>query len=429
MAQSDFMTAINQIAAERNIDPEEIFDVVKQAIKTTFKKDFEDYGSLLHVELDPETSAVSVFAEKKVVEEVSDEQTQISLKDARKLESKLKVGDHIEIDITPQGDFGRVAAQTVRQVILQKLREVERDMQIKRFKDRMGDVENAYVQRLEKDTVIWTINNTTVFMPPEERVQNEFYRKGARHKVLLKEIVEDAKGKRIIVSRSDDEFIRVLFMREIPELESGTIEIKQIAREAGNRAKIAVSSNSEGIDPIGACVGQRGSRIMEISNELRVGSNEEKLDIIMWDEDPIQFVINSLSPSQVIKAEIIDEEEKKIRVIVVDDQLSLAIGKEGQNARLASKLTGWTIDVQGETIEVEDNKIQTDVENEDAKVEDMDEQLEDDDRSLEEKNEKEDAETKEIEDAEEKKDVKEEDEEPSTEEDTKEEEDRENKKK
>ncbi len=237
-------------------------------------------------------------------------------------------------------------------MILQKLRETEKEIQVKRFVDHIGEIETGIVQRVEGNTVLWEIGRAIALMPEEERIMSEFYRTGSRHKVLLKEISQTPKGKTIIVSRASSEFLKALFELEIPELQSGTVEIKGVAREAGMRSKVAVVSNVDGIDPIGSCVGQRGMRIMAIMGELKVGSSEEKVDIILWDDDPEQFVVNALSPAQVVSTKITDKERKIIEVIVPDEQLSLAIGRDGQNVRLAAKLTGWNIDIQGETIKV-----------------------------------------------------------------------------
>lgn len=357
-SQSDFMSAIHQIAAERGISKDDIFEAIKQAIRTGFKKDFtEEEGALLDIEISEEDGSISVFMDKKVVDEVTSESTQISLKEAKKLEPKLKVGDHVEVDITPEGDFGRVAAQTAKQVILQKLRESEKDAQINRIKDQVGQVALAVVQRMEGDSVIWEVNRSPVLMPLEERIPTEFYRSGSRHRVLLKCIKETPRGKQIIVSRSDSDFLKGLFELEIPELSSEAIEIKAIAREPGKRSKVAVTSNVEGIDPIGACVGQKGVRIMSVMEELKIGNDEEKIDIILWDDDDEQFVVNALSPAQVIKTTITNKKDKHITVIVPDEQLSLAIGRDGQNVRLAAKLTGWNIDIQGETKKIEGGQV------------------------------------------------------------------------
>lgn len=352
--QTDFMLAVNQIAAERNIDADDVLEAIKHAIKTGFKKYYtEEQGSLLNIDISAETGGIEVYADKKVVKEVTNDATQISLKDAHKIESKLKIGDHVEVDVTPEGDFGRVAAQAAKQVILQKIRESEKESILKEFTDRIGEIETGVVQRVEGDTVVWEVRKATAYMPQEDRVGSEFYRSGTKHKVLIKGITEGYKGKQLIVSRADAHFLRGIFELEVPELVSESIEIKSIAREAGSRSKVAVVSNTEGIDPIGSCVGQKGVRINAIMNELRVGNSEEKIDIILWDEEIDEFISNALSPAEVIKVEILGKEDKVARVIVPDEQLSLAIGKEGQNVRLAAKLTGWKIDIQGETIRID----------------------------------------------------------------------------
>jgi len=380
--QTDFMVAVNQIAAERGIDSDFVVEAIRQAIETGFKKDTEEEGQAVTVEIDPKVGTIAVIADKKVVEEVSNISTQISLKDAQKIESKLRIGDHIQVDITPEGDFGRVAAQAAKQVILQKIREAEKEAQIKEFEDRVGEVESAIVQRMDGDDVLWEINKATAIMKQEDRVPTEFYKSGIRHKVLLKGIEDGARGKTLYISRSDPAFLKALFELEIPELVSGSIEIKAIAREAGSRSKIAVYSNVDGIDPIGSCVGQKGVRINAIMNELKVGMIEEKVDIILWDESEEQFISNALSPAQTVSVKALNkkvvkkvkDEDKEIsleeaqvvnpkieegnqlkvaKVIVPDEQLSLAIGKDGQNVRLAAKLTTWKIDIQGETVKVE----------------------------------------------------------------------------
>ena len=284
--QTDFMVAVNQIAAERGIDATLVIEAIKQAIETGFRRDNEEEeGLALHVEIDSKVGTIAVVADKKVVDEVTNPSTQISIKDAKKIEPKLREGDHIQVDITPEGDFGRVAAQAAKQVILQKIREAEKESQIKEFEGRIGEVESAIVQRMDGDSVVWEINRATAIMKPEDRVSTEFYKSGARLKVLLKSIEEGPRGKSLFVSRSHPDFLKALFELEIPELVSGSIDIKAIAREAGSRSKIAVYSNVEGIDPIGSCVGQKGVRINAIMNELKVGSIEEKVDIILWDAD------------------------------------------------------------------------------------------------------------------------------------------------
>jgi len=355
------LAAINQIAAERNIDPNAVIEAIKAAVKTGFRRDYpEEEGSQLEVEIDSVAGSISVFANKKVVDKVITPATQIALKDAKKLEPKLKIGDHVMVDITPSGDFGRVAAQAAKQVILQNIREFEKESVMREFKDKMGEIDYGVVQRMDGDNVIFEIRRAIAIMPKEDRIPIEFYKPGSRLKILLKTIAETPRGKQLIVSRSDPDFLKGLFALEVPEILSGSVEIKAIAREAGSRTKVAVTSNAEGVDPIGSCVGQKGVRINAIMNELRFGNYEEKIDIILWDDDQATFLANALSPAQVTMVTIINPETKEAKVIVPDDQLSLAIGREGQNVRLAAKLTGWNIDIQGETVKTEDKSKEED---------------------------------------------------------------------
>jgi N utilization substance protein A len=352
--QSDLIAAINQIAAERNIDPNEVIEAIKMAIKTGFKNDYpEEESTLLEVEMDAEHGAINVYADKKIVKEVTDPKTQITIADAKKINASLKDGDHVLIDITPSGDFGRVAAQAAKQVILQKIRESEKEAIMKEFNGRMGEIEYGIVQRMDGDNVIFEIRRAIAIMPQEDRIPVEFYRSGNKMKILLKEVRVTPKGKQLIVSRADAGFLKGLFGLEVPEIESETVLIKSVAREAGSRSKVAVQSKTDGIDPIGACVGQKGARINAIMNELRFGNIEEKIDIILWDDEPSVFVANALSPAKVVSVEVLDATNRHARVTVPDDQFSLAIGKEGQNVRLAAKLTGWNIDIEGETIKME----------------------------------------------------------------------------
>jgi len=354
MAQTDFLAAINQIAAERNIDPDSVTNAIKMAIITGFRRDYpEEEGAILDVEIDPVAGTISVYADKKVVKDVTNKATQISVKAAISLENKLREGDHVLVDITPTGDFGRVAAQAARQVILQNIREAEKDSIMEEFNDKIGEIDYAVIQRMQGDNVLMELRRAIGVMPLEDRIPNEYYKSGSRTKVLLKEIKETSRGKQLIISRADPKFLIGLFKLEVPEILSGSIDIKAVAREAGSRSKIAVNSNVEGVDPIGSCVGQRGVRINAIMNELKFGLQEEKIDIIAWAEGEADFIANALSPAQVISIDIIDAEGKKATVIVPDEQLSLAIGKEGQNVRLAAKLTGWNIDIQGETIKID----------------------------------------------------------------------------
>ncbi len=356
---SELVAAINQIAAERGIDKEEVFKALESAILSAVKKDKygkveydeseedEKLGSNLVVEVDRETGEFKLFALKVVVKKVNDNETEIALSEAELISPNVEVGDSVQIEM-PSDDLGRIATQTAKQVLLQKIRESEKDAVISEFSDKVGEVYTALMQRMQKGVAIMEIGKATAFMPQEEQIANEFYRVGERYKVLLKSI-EDSE---ILVSRADPLFLIELFKLEVPEIESGVVEIKAVAREAGSRSKIAVVSHQDGIDPIGSCVGQRGIRIANIMNEL----GEEKIDIIEWDEDLEKFVANALSPAKVESVEITDD---TATVTSPSDQLSLAIGREGQNVRLAWKLTGIKIDIvgpEGESIETKEEE-------------------------------------------------------------------------
>lgn len=355
---SELVAAINQISAERGIDKEEVFKALESAILSAVKKekfgkvDYEEVdfdeklGSNLVVEVDRETGEFKLFALKVVVKKVKDLETEIALSEAELISPTVEVGDSVQIEM-PSEDLGRIATQTAKQVLLQKIRESEKDAVISEFSDKVGEVYTALMQRMQKGSAIMEIGKAVAYMPQEEQIANEFYRVGERYKVLLKSI-EDSE---ILVSRADPQFLIELFKIEVPEIESGVVEIKAVAREAGSRSKIAVVSHQDGIDPIGSCVGQRGIRIANIMNEL----GEEKIDIIEWDEDLDRFVANALSPAKVDSVEISDD---TATVISPSDQLSLAIGRDGQNVRLAWKLTGIKIDIvgaQGEEVEKEEN--------------------------------------------------------------------------
>jgi len=337
---SEFIAAINQIAAERGIDKEEIFVALEEAILVAYKKEKyglevpeEDQLSNWSVELNRESGEFKLIASKEVVEKVKDAEKEISLSEAEMISPNVEVGDSIQIEM-PSEDFGRIAAQTAKQVILQKIRESEKEAVISEYSDKVGEIFTALMQRMQRGQVIFEIGKATAYMPQEEQISNEFYRLGDRYKVLLKDIVDS----QMVVSRSDPNFLIGLFKLEVPEIESGVLEIKGIAREAGSRSKMAVVSHQEGVDAIGSCVGQRGVRIANVMNEL----GEEKIDIIEWDEDAEKFIANSLSPAKIEDVKI---DGDTATVIVPNDQLSLAIGREGQNVRLAWKLTGYKIDI------------------------------------------------------------------------------------
>ena len=362
---SEFVSAINQIAAERGINPEDVFKALEAAILVAYKKEHfkdeyrkdEEYdeedeedkkiGQNLSVELDRETGEFKLFATKEVVKTVKDHESEISLSDAEYISSNIEIGDSVQIEM-PAEELGRIAAQTAKQVILQKIRESEKTAILSEFEGKVGEVFTALMQRMQKGSAVFEIGKATAMMPVEEQVSNEFYRIGERYKVLLKSI-EDSE---VIISRADPKFLIELFKLEVPEIESGVVEIKAVAREAGSRSKIAVVSHQEGVDPIGSCVGQGGIRIANIMNEL----GEEKIDIIEWDDDDETFVANALSPAKILSVKIKDN---TATVKTDADQLSLAIGKEGQNVRLAWKLTGYKIDIlgpDGESHAVEDGE-------------------------------------------------------------------------
>ncbi len=357
---SEFVAAINQIAAERGIEKEEIFTALEAAILVAYKKEKfqnlnlseeeeEKMGANLTVELDRETGEFKLIATKEVVKKVEDDNMQISVSDAEMISPNVEVGDSIQLEM-PAEDFGRIAAQTAKQVILQKMRESEKEAVLVEFNDKVGEIFSALMQRMQKGQVVFEIGKATAIMPQEEQISNEFYRLGERYKVLLKSIDDG----QIVVSRADPKFLIELFKLEVPEIESGVVEVKAVAREAGSRSKIAVVSHQDGVDPIGSCVGQRGIRIANVMNEI----GEEKIDIIEWDESPEKFVANALSPAKIASVKI---EEDTATVTVDEDQLSLAIGREGQNVRLAWKLTGFKIDIVGNGINKVEEKEETPV--------------------------------------------------------------------
>ncbi|NLZ24151.1 transcription termination/antitermination protein NusA [Candidatus Dojkabacteria bacterium] len=363
---SELIVAINQIAAERGIEKEEVFKALESSILSAIKKEKygridrdedteEQEGSNLAVEVDRESGEFRLFATKVVVDSVKDEEIEIALNEAELISPNVELGDSVEIEM-PSDDLGRIATQTAKQVLLQKIRESEKEAVISEFNDKIGEVFTALMQRMQKGMAVMEIGKATAYMPQEEQISNEFYRVGDRYKVLLKSIVDSS----IIVSRADPQFLIELFKLEVPEIESGVVEIKAVAREAGSRSKIAVVSHQDGIDPIGSCVGQRGMRIANIMNEL----GEEKIDIIEWDEDVEKFVANALSPA---KVESVDIEDDTATVVVPSDQLSLAIGRDGQNVRLAWKLTDIKIDIEGEggeTVDIEGSTEEKELESE-----------------------------------------------------------------
>jgi N utilization substance protein A len=340
--KSDFYAAISQIAAERGIPKEAILEVMEKALVTAYKRTLGNNPPPIEVvvKLDSQTGQARVYAEKQVVDDVLDDRFEIDYNDARRFKSDVELGETIMIESTPN-DFGRIAAQTAKQVILQGIKEVEREHIYGEFMDREGELVTATVQRIAKGNVILELGKAEAILPPKEQVDSDRYYHGQRLKVYLMEIRREERGPRLIASRTHKQLIMRLFEMEVPEIYNGTVEIKSIAREPGLRTKVAVAARQEGIDPVGSCVGMRGIRIQNIVNEL----NGEKIDVVQWSADPKEFIANALSPAQVVEVQL-REDDHATTVVVPDKQLSLAIGKEGQNVRLAAKLTGWRIDIK-----------------------------------------------------------------------------------
>ncbi len=337
--KSDFYTAIAQIAHERGIPKEAVISSVEHALKTVYAKMAKTEEDVT-VELDDPTAGIRVFVNKRVVAEIEDPINDILVPEAQTYAPNAQVGDMIKIERTPD-NFGRIAAQTAKQVVLQRIRDYERDTIYDEYNDKQGEVLNGVVQRADSRAVIVELGRAEAVMPAREQVQSERYRAGQRVKVYLVEVNRDARGPQLIVSRSHPNLIRRLFELEVPEIFSGAVEIMQIAREPGLRSKVAVAARQEKVDPVGSCVGVRGVRIQNIVNELY----GEKIDVIEWSPDTATFIANALSPAKPISVSL-DEPNHVATVIVPTDQMSLAIGKEGQNARLAYKLTDWRIDIK-----------------------------------------------------------------------------------
>ena len=338
--KSDFMIALTQLAAERNLPKETILRTVESALVSAFKKENFAEEQSVSVRIIPQTGEVKVYAQKVVVEEVSDHRQEISLKEARKQSKGIRLGQLVEVESTPK-NAGRIAAQTAKQVVLQRLREAERDAVYGEFADKEGELVSGVIQRIEPREIILDVGKALAVMPLSEQVRTERYREGQRLRLYLKEVLHSGRGPQLIVSRAHPNLLRRLLELEVPEIHSCLVDLKAIARESGQRSKIAVTTSQEGVDPVGCCVGLRGIRIQNITKEM----NGEKIDIVQWDSSPATFIANALSPAPVAKVEV-DEESNVATVVVPDKQLSLAIGKEGQNARLAAKLTGWRIDIK-----------------------------------------------------------------------------------
>ncbi|MBC7075063.1 MAG: transcription termination/antitermination protein NusA [Syntrophomonadaceae bacterium] len=338
----DLIQALSDIEKERGIPKSVLVEAIKSALNTAYKKNFGTAQNV-SVEFNEETGEVKVFAKKKVIDKVNDPRLEISCGEAREIYPDCQKEDIICVEVTPS-NFGRIAAQTAKQVVIQKLREAERSLIYEEYLEREGEIITGTVQRIEGKTVFINLGRTEGIMLPSDQIADERYELGQRIKAYIYEVKNTPKGPNIFVSRSHPYFLRRLFELEVPEIYDGIVEIKSIAREAGSRSKISVYSLDDRIDPVGACVGPRGLRVQNIVSEL----GGEKIDIIKYDKDPRKFIANALSPSKVLAVHIY-EEDKVARVIVPDYQLSLAIGKEGQNARLAAKLVGWKVDIKSES--------------------------------------------------------------------------------
>lgn len=339
----ELITAMDELEKERGIKKEYLLESLESALVMAYKRNF-DSAENVKITMDNNTGEVHVYAVKEVVETVEDDKLQILLEDAKKISKKLEVGDTVDIEIVPK-NFGRIAAGTAKQVIVQKIREAEREILYAEFNERKGEIVTGLVQKNDGSAVILDLGKLEGIMPIKEQIPTEKYRVNDKIKAYVVDVEKGTKGNpHVMVSRSHPDFIRKLFEFEIPEIYEGLIEIKSVSRDPGYRAKVAVYSTNENIDPVGSCVGQKGIRIQNIINEL----SGEKIDVIEWDENPSTFIAAALLPAKVMAVDI-KEEEKFAQVIVPDDQLSLAIGKSGQNARLAAKLTNWKIDIKSES--------------------------------------------------------------------------------
>ncbi len=343
----ELFEACEELEKEKGITKEVIIASLCDALVTAYKKHIKqkDVPNAEAI-LDEQSGEIGVFRTKLVVNDVQDPDLEISLEDAKEIDDEVELEDEVKIEVTPE-NFGRIAAQSAKQVITQRIREAERNLVLNEFLEKKGTLITGIIQRMEHRNVIVNIGKTDAIMPPKEQIPGEYYKPGTRIRVFVLNVKETSRLPQVIVSHAHAEIVRELFELEVPEIEDGIVEIKSISREAGYRTKIAVTSNDPEVDAIGACVGPRGSRIQTIIGELK----NEKIDIIKYSDNPVEYIVNSLSPARIVSVDILadDEYSKEAFVIVPDDQLSLAIGRDGQNVRLAHKLTGWKIDIKSET--------------------------------------------------------------------------------
>lgn len=339
----ELILSLEELEKEKGIKKSYVIEAIETALVTAYKRNFDSLENV-RVDIDKQTGATHVYSIKDVMEVAKDDALEISLEDAHKINKQLKLGDQVEVEIVPK-DFGRIAAQTAKQVIIQKLREVERDLIFNEFNDRKGEIVSGLIQKADRNIVVMDLGRLEGVMPAKEQIPTEHYHVNDKIKGYVLDVERGQKGApQVIVSRSHPDFVRKLLELEIPEIYEGVIEIKSVSRDPGNRSKVAVYSPDPNIDPVGSCVGQKGVRIQNVINEL----NGEKIDVIEWDEDPSIFIASALLPAQIMAVDI-KEDERAAQVIVPDNQLSLAIGKAGQNARLAARLTNWKIDIKSET--------------------------------------------------------------------------------
>ncbi|HDR14959.1 MAG TPA: transcription termination/antitermination protein NusA [Desulfobacteraceae bacterium] len=339
---SDLSKMIDQVSREKGVDPRVLITALEEAVKAAArKKHGPDYE--LEVSYNEEAGEIEVFEFKEVVEQVINEHLEVSFEEAKQLDPESEIGDSLGIKMDTN-TFGRIAAQSAKQVIMQRLKEAERDIVYDDFKDRRGEIINGIVQRFDRGAIIVNLGRTEAELPVKEQVPREPYKQGDRIRAYILEIRQFSRGPQIMLSRTHPNFVAALFENEVPEIAEGIVKIVQVAREPGSRSKIAVKSRDSDVDPVGACVGMKGRRVQAVVQELR----GEKIDIVPFDDDPAKFICNALAPAEITRV-IVDENNRSMEVVVADDQLSLAIGKKGQNVRLASRLTGWRLDVVGET--------------------------------------------------------------------------------
>ncbi|MEO5949373.1 MAG: transcription termination factor NusA [Candidatus Saccharimonas sp.] len=349
--------AVRTIAEEKNLAEEVVLDVIEQAIAAAWRRDNGERDQNVRAELNINDGTAKVFVQREVVEDVVNDTTEISLEDAKKQKKDAKLEDVVEEEHEVLA-FGRVAAQTAKQVVLQRLREAEREVVLAEYEDKIGTVVGGIVQRVEPRVIRVELGKATGIIPQSEQIQGEFYSVGSRIKVFIKDIERDNRGPQLILSRGNEAFIEYLFRQEVPEMETGAVEIKGIAREAGRRTKLAVASTVPGVDPVGTFVGGHGTRVNAVMNEI---GDQEKIDIVTYDENIDTYIRNALSPAEVVKVEI-DADTKRAKVFVAEDQQSIAIGRGGQNVRLASHLTGYELDIETAVVKPAEKKAKKNIE-------------------------------------------------------------------